>query len=85
MLWPLGVQVGEVAQVLVAVEQQVQVPADLRPESLSFNPQLILSIYFPQFSNTLTFYNLQYLIESVLILSEFEMWQKIFEILKSGK
>ena len=45
MLWPLGVQVGEVAQVLVAVEQQVQVPADLRPESLSFNPQLILSVY----------------------------------------
>ena len=79
MLWPLGVQVGEVAQVLVAVEQQVQVPADLRPESLSFNPQLILSIYFPQFSKTLIFYNLQYLIESVLILSEFEMWQKFLK------
>ena len=42
---PLGVQVGEVAQVLVAVEHQVQVPADLRLESLSFNPQLILSVY----------------------------------------
>ena len=45
MLRPLGVQVGGVAQVLVAVEHQVQVPADLRPESLSFNPQLILSVY----------------------------------------
>ena len=44
MLRLLGVQIGEVARVLVAVEQQVQVPADLRPEPLSFNPQLILSV-----------------------------------------